>query len=71
MDTIVKDFGNYIKERRIELNLSQAEVAKRLNISQVAYGRYELGTRDAGIRLILEIASALDFDPADFFNRYK
>ena len=70
MDQIVKDFGNFIKEKRIEKNLSQADVAKRLNISQVAYGRYELGTRDAGLNMILRLAAVLDFEPGEFFNRY-
>ena len=40
MDKVVIDFGNFIKERRVEKGMSQSEVAKRLNISQVAYGRY-------------------------------
>lgn len=70
MDAIVKDFGNFIKERRTELNLSQAEVARRLNISQVAYGRYELGTRIASLPMILQIADVLDFKPGEFFDSY-
>ena len=70
MDQIVRDFGDFIKERRIEKGLSQTDVARRLNISQVAYGRYELGTRDAGLNMILKLADVLDFKPGDFFNRY-
>lgn len=71
MDKIVSDFGNFIKERRIEKGLTQAEMAKILNISQVAYGRYELGTRDAGLNMIMKIAEALDFSPGDFFDLYR
>lgn len=71
MDKIVSDFGNFIKERRIEKGLTQAELAKILNISQVAYGRYELGTRDAGLNMIMKIAEALDFSPGDFFDLYR
>ena len=70
MEQIVKEFGNFIKEKRIAKGLSQAEVAKRLNISQVAYGRYELGIRDAGLSMILNIAEVLDFQPGEFFDRY-
>ena len=71
MDKVVSDFGNYIKERRVEKGLSQAEVAKRLNISQVAYGRYERGIRDAGLNMILRIAEVLEFSPGDFFDSYQ
>ena len=70
MEQIVRDFGNYIREKRIQKGLSQAEVARLLGINQVSYGRYELGTRDAGLNMILKIADVLDFTPSDFFNRY-
>ena len=70
MDTIVKDFGEFIKKKRIELDLSQEEVARRLGISQVAYGRYELGTRDAGLGMIRKIADVLHFKPGEFFDSY-
>lgn len=70
MEKIVTDFGNYIRERRIEKGLTQADMAKILNISQVAYGRYELGKRDPGLNMILKIADALDFSAGDFFNSY-
>lgn len=70
MEKILKEFGDFIKEKRIAKGYSQAEVARRLNISQVAYGRYELGLRDAGLNMILNIAEVLDFQPGEFFNRY-
>lgn len=71
MEKVVIDFGNFIKERRIEKGLTQADMAKILNISQVAYGRYELGNRDPGLNMILKIADALDFAPGDFFDSYR
>lgn len=37
--------ANRLKDLRYEKNLKQSEVAKKLNISQVAYGRFELGKR--------------------------
>ncbi len=70
MEKILKEFGDFIKEKRIAKGYSQAEVAKRLSISQVAYGRYELGLRDAGLDMIFKIAEVLDFKPGEFFNRY-
>lgn len=70
MEKIVADFGYFIKEKRIEKGLTQSDMAKILNISQVAYGRYELGTRDPGLNMIFKIADALDFAPGEFFDSY-
>lgn len=69
-DKTVVDFGNFIKDKRISKGLSQAEVARLLNISQQAYCRYEQGTRDPGLTMIRQIADVLGFQPGDFFNTY-
>ena len=70
MSDISKDYGNFIKERRTARGLSQAEVAKKLGISQVAYGRYELGVREPNFDLIIKIACILEFNPSEFFDGY-
>lgn len=70
MNKCSKDYGNFIKERRSNLGLTQEEVAKRLGISQVAYGRYELGTREPNLDLIFRIAEVLEFMPGEFFDNY-
>ena len=70
MEKVVAEFGNFIKEKRIAKGYSQAEMAKKLSISQQAYCRYELGTREAGLQMILDIAEILDFKPGEFFNKY-
>lgn len=71
MDKIVISFGKYIKERRVRKGLSQVDMAKKLNISQQAYGRYELGAREPSLQTALDIAELLDFDLGDFLNEYK
>lgn len=71
MDKIVRDFGNLIKERRIEKGLSQDEVAKKIGVSQQAYGRYELGQREPGLQTILQLAEILEFSAGEFFNSYR
>lgn len=71
MDKVVKDFGSFIKERRIEKGLSQEEVAKMLNIRQQTYGRYELGLREPGLWVILELSKILNFAPGEFFDSYN
>ena len=70
MNTYAKDYGNYIRERRLKMGLTQEEVAKKLGIHQVAYGRYELGAREPNFGLVIKIAQVLKFDPGDFFNGY-
>lgn len=64
-------YGNFIKEHRIKIGLTQEEVAKQLGISQVAYGRYELGTREPNLDLIFKIADVLQFEPGEFFDNYR
>jgi transcriptional regulator with XRE-family HTH domain len=64
-------YGNFIKERRQKMGLTQEEVAKKLGISQVAYGRYELGLREPKFELILAISEVLDFKPGEFFDNYR
>ena len=39
---------------------SQAEFAKTLGLSQVVYGRYELGKREPSIDLLIHIGKTLD-----------
>ena len=39
---------------------SQSEFAKSLGISQVVYGRYELGTREPSIDLLIHFGKTLD-----------
>ena len=71
MEKVVKDFGAFIKSKRIEKGYSQTEIARRLNISQQAYFRYELGIREPGLQMILDLAKILDFLPGDFFDMYR
>jgi len=71
MEKVVKDFGAFIKSKRIEKGYSQTEIARRLNISQQAYCRYELGIREPGLQMILDLAKILDFLPGDFFDMYR
>lgn len=68
MDNYSVEYGNFIKERRLKMGLTQEEVSKKLGISQVAYGRYELGLREPKFRLMLKISEVLDFKPGEFFD---
>lgn len=65
------DYGYFIKDKRTKKGLTQEDVAKKLGISQVAYGRYELGQREPNFSLILQISEVLDFKPGEFFDNYE
>lgn len=45
-----------IRELREDSDLLQKHLAKYLNCSQVAYSRYELGTRDIPTQVLIDIA---------------
>ena len=45
-----------IKDLRENHDLSQKEVAKILNISQVAYSYYEIGKRNIPLYLLIKLA---------------
>lgn len=46
----------HIRELREDADLSQADMAKVLNCSQVAYSYYEIGKRDIPIELLIKLA---------------
>ena len=48
-----------INDIRMRRNLSQAQVAKALGVSSVVYSRYESGTRQPSIDIILQLADIL------------
>lgn len=65
---ISEEYGAYIKAKRVENGLTQAEVANKLGISQQAYSRYEKGTREPDFEHIVKIADVLGFPPGEFLN---
>ena len=46
-----------LREMREDLDLHQSDVAKVLNVSQVAYSYYELGKRQLPIDVLIKLAS--------------
>lgn len=51
---------NKLREIRIRKKLSQKAVSELLNCSPVAYSRYESGTRQPSIEMLIQIAEILD-----------
>jgi len=51
-----------IKSRRKVIGLSQKEMAKKLEITQAQYGRYELGTSQVSLGKLIKIGEILELD---------
>lgn len=54
------NLGKRLKERRLELSLTQSEVAEKAGIKRAAYSLYESNKREPGIEILRSIAKALD-----------
>ncbi|RWY55822.1 helix-turn-helix domain-containing protein [Mucilaginibacter gilvus] len=52
-------FGAYIKEHRLELNLSQAALASKINIDRALLSRIETGKKDLSADKLPTLAKAL------------
>lgn len=49
-----------IAKMRIERNITQKELADKLNVTQICVSRYENGDRDIKLSMLRKIAAALD-----------
>lgn len=59
---------NKMRERRLELNLSQQEVADRTGLSRANYSHIERGRSEPNLEQMVSIAKALKVEPnANFF----
>ncbi len=58
-----------LAEKRGDAGLTQAELAKRLDRKQSYVSNYERGQRRLDLVEFLEVAKALNFDPAKFIRR--
>lgn len=65
---IFKSTGKKIKEYRELKGISQRELARRLNYSNGYISALERGIKTANIKILNEIATALDVDISNFFE---
>ena len=61
-------FQQLLVDARKAANLTQAEVAGRLSKPQSYVAKYEGGERRLDVIEFLEVAGAIDFDPAEFIR---
>ena len=55
--------GQRLKQRRLELGLSQKELARRLNVTPAAISNYESGQNAVREDILINLFSVLDVDP--------
>ena len=60
--------GQRIRERREELGLSQAELARRLGVSQSTVGNYEAGISSPNGENLLRLFDCLETEPNILFQ---
>lgn len=63
------EINQRIRQIRESKNLTQTEVASRMNMSVQTYNGYELGRRRITIDTLVKIAEALGEPIANFFER--
>jgi transcriptional regulator with XRE-family HTH domain len=67
-NNIQKKFGNRVRQIRLNLGLSQEELAYLCNLDRSYVGGVERGERNISLLNIHKIANALNISPREFFN---
>ncbi|MDI6768734.1 MAG: helix-turn-helix transcriptional regulator [Anaerolineales bacterium] len=62
-------FGKAVKDRRIELGLSQESFAEKARLHRTYVGSLERGKRNVALLNLIQIAQALDLTPEQFLAR--
>ena len=69
MDAVVRAaFGSVIRERRLELSLSQKEVAERSGYSEEYVGKLERREHTPSLTATIMVSTGVEKDPTDTFN---
>lgn len=66
-----KVLATVIRERRLQLNYSQDYVAGRLEMSQNAYSKMELGQTGITLGKFIVLCEALEIDMTDMLALYR
>lgn len=68
--SIEKKFGCAVKSRRLELFLSQEEIAFRSNLHRTYISDIERGSRNPSLKNIFRIAKALEISVSQLLTEY-
>lgn len=66
----VQAFGEFIKYKRLQLNLTQYDVAVRAGTTQGYICKVENGEREPTVTLALKLCDVLNLDINDFAKRF-
>ena len=66
----LSDFGEFIRKERERQELSQAEVADMVGISQPWYSRIEAAKREVDLMTAMRICRVLRLDLNNFIKKY-
>lgn len=64
-------FAKQLRDRARQLDLSDAEVARRAGLAERRYGNYVRGTREPDFATLLRICAVLDVTPNDLLRSEK
>ncbi len=67
MTATTQRFGNVIRERRRQLDLTQEEVAHRIDTSIPYVGHLEAGKRHPSEKVVIKLAKVLGLEPRELF----
>ena len=67
-DVLVK-FGKKVKEQRLKMGLSQEKLAVRAKVHRTYIGMIERAEKNITLENINKIATALNMELSDMFNR--
>ena len=68
MKNIYQQLGKNIRENRISLNLTQADLAEKADLSNNFLGHIERGTKKASLITISKLAVALELQISELFK---
>ena len=61
-------FGQRVRQRRLELGLSQEQLAEASGLHRTYVGSLERGERNVALLNILRLANGLELDPGDLLR---
>lgn len=63
--------GNIIRKARLEQKMTQKQLADKINISDKAISKWECGSGNPDISLILKLSKILDIDVYELLKGYE
>jgi transcriptional regulator with XRE-family HTH domain len=64
-------YGDHLRKKRLDLNLSQPQVAKKINVSPDTITNWELNKNEPSLTQIPKIISFLEYSPNSIENPVK